>query len=448
MVTGDADGLVTHAGVVWLGEIADRSGLTAGLCRATSGLSRRRHHPGVTLTQMTIALADGATCVSDLVTFREQPALFGPMASHPTTWRSFERFGPVEFRGVAAARAQAREMAWAAGAGPDDDEAIIDFDSTLIRTRADKEDARPTYKGTFGHHPLLAMVAQTGEVLAGIIRPGNAGANCAADHVGLLDAAIAQLPAQWRAGHVQGADPATVQKRLVIRADAAGASHWFTEECREANIEFTIGYYIDHRVRDALLLAQEEDWVPAREPDGKRRRGAEVIELTELVSLDEWPDGTRLIVRREEPHPGAQLSLFDTVEGKRHTAFITDSTSDNIAALELRHRQRGRAEGIVRDVKACGLANLPFDGIANNDLWMQLCFTANDLLAWGRRISLDGPMRRATPKTIRYRLLHTAGRTSPQHHRLHLDRTWPWTPTLITAIDRIQCRLTAAQPTA
>lgn len=440
-VTGDGDGLVTHAGVVWLGEIAERSGLRAGFSRATRRLERRRHDPGVTLTQMAIALADGATCVSDLVTFRAQPALFGPTASHPTAWRSFERLGPDELAGIDTARADARAAAWAAGAGPDGDETIIDVDSTLVRTRADKEDARPTYKRTYGHHPLLAMLPATGEVLAGLMRPGNAGANNTADHVTVLDAAIAQLPAQWRAGHHQGADPSLVQKRLLIRADAAGASHWFSEECREANIEFSIGYHVDHRVRDALLLAQEEHWQPAREPDGRRRKGAEVIELTDLVNLAEWPTGTRLIVRREEPHPGAQLSLFDTVEGKRHTAFITDTTDDNIAALELRHRQRGRAEAIVRDVKACGLAKLPFDSIVNNDAWMRLCFTANDLLAWGRHISLDGPMRRATPKTIRYRLLHTAGHTSPQHHRLHLDRTWPWTPTLITAIDRVQERL-------
>jgi hypothetical protein len=442
-VTGDGDGLVTHAGVVWLGEIADRSGLTAGFSHATRDLARRRHDPGVTLTQMVIGLADGATCVSDLAVFRNQPALFGATASHPTAWRSFDRLGPVELAGIDTARADARAEAWAAGAGPDGEVLFVDFDATIVRTRADKQDARPTYKRTYGHHPLLAMIAETGEVLAGVMRPGNAGANCAADHVTLLDLAVAQLPAAYRAGHTQGADPAEVQKRLLIRSDAAGASHWFSEECRLANIEYSLGYWVDHRVRDAVLLTQEEDWQPAVEPDGKRRDGAQVIELTALVNLGDWPDGTRLIVRREDPHPGAQLSLFDTVEGKRHTAFITDTTSDDIAALELRHRQRGRAERVVRDVKACGLANLPFDCIVNNDTWMRLCFTANDLLAWGRRISLDGPMRRATPKTLRHRLLHTAGRTTHHCRRLHLDQTWPWTTTLTTAIDRIHDRLPA-----
>jgi hypothetical protein len=284
------------------------------------------------------------------------------------------------------------------------------------------------------------MIAETGEILAGKIRPGNAGSNTAVDHVVVLDAALAQLPNVWRAGHGDGDDPDEVVKRVTIRADAAGGTHWFAEACRDHNCEFSIGYHIDHRVRDALLFTTATDWQPAVERGGRIRDGADVVELTEHVNLSAWPSGTRLIVRREDPHPGAQLSLFDTIEGKRHTAFITDSLGD-IAELELRHRQRARAEAVIRDTKACGMTKLPFDDIVNNDVWLQLCFCANDLLAWGRRISLDGPMRHATPKTIRYRLLHVAARTSPGHHRLHLDKTWPWTTTLTTAIDRIRTHL-------
>lgn len=168
------------------------------------------------------------------------------------------------------------------------------------------------------------------------------------------------------------------------------------------------------------------------------RPGAEVVELTDHVNLDAWPNGTRLIVRRETPHPGAQLTLFDTIEGKRHTAFITDDTDDDIAGLELFQRRRARAENVIRDTKACGLANLPFDCVVNNETWMNLCFAAHDLITWARTISLDGPLRRATPKTIRHRLLHVAGRTTPTGRTLDLDRTWPWTPTLINAIDRLR----------
>ncbi len=143
-------------------------------------------------------------------------------------------------------------------------------------------------------------------------------------------------------------------------------------------------------------------------------------------------------MRRETPHPGAQLTLFDTIEGKRHTAFITDQTDDDIAALELFQRRRARAENVIRDTKACGLANLPFDDIVNNETWMQLCFAAHDLLTWARHISLPGQLRNATPKTIRHRLLHIAGRTTPTGRRVDLDRTWPWTTTLLDALTRLR----------
>lgn len=447
-VTGDGDGLVSHAGVAWLAETADLSGLTDGLSVAMAGVPQRRHDAGRTLAQMVLALADGATCLSDLAAVRAQPTMFGTVASAATVWRTFDHVGSVELRAIAAARAGARARAWAAGAGPAGDEVIIDVDSTIIRTKADKQDAAPTYKRTFGHHPLLAMCAETDEVLAGILRAGNAGANTAVDHVVLLADALAQLPAAWRAGHDVGDDASSVQRRILVRADSAGASHWLAEECVDRNIEFSLGYQIDERVRDGVTMVPTGCWHPAVDADGQRRDGAEVVELTDLVSLDTWPAGTRLIVRRERPHPGAQLSLFDTVEGFRHTAFITNTAGYDIAALELRQRQRARAENVIRDAKATGLANLPFDDIVNNDVWMQLCFTANDLLAWAQQIGCTGQLRRATPKTIRHRLLHVAARITPTGHRLRLDRHWPWTTALLDAIARVRTAFASLSVTA
>jgi hypothetical protein len=423
---------------VWLAETADLCGLTAGFETAFDALPWRSHRPGRTMAQMVLALADGATAMSDIAVLRNQPTIAGPVASDPTVWRTFNAVGPVELRGIAAARAAAREQAWAAGAGPDGELLVIDMDATIIRTRADKQDATPTYKRTYGHHPLLAMAGDCDEVLAGIMRPGNAGSNTAIDHIVVLDQAVAALPTLWRAGHNRGDDPDDTAKELLVRSDAAGASHWLTEECRDRNIGFSVGYQIDNRVRDGLVLVDDDTWTPAIDGNGRPRPGAEVVELTTLVDLVGWPEGTRLIVRRETPHPGAQLSLFDTIEGKRHTAFITDQTSDDIAALELFQRRRARAEAVIRDTKACGLANLPFDDIVNNTTWMQLCFAAHDLLVWARHISLDGALRRATPKTLRHRLLHIAGRTTPTRRRLDLDRTWPWTTHLLDAISRLR----------
>lgn len=437
-VSGDGDGLVSHAGVAWLAEAADLSGLTGGLSAAMAGVPQRRHDPGRTLAQVVLALADGATCLSDLAAIRAQPTVFGSVASEATVWRTFDHVGSVELSGIAQARAAARQRAWSAGAGPTGDEVIIDIDSTIIRTRADKQDAAATYKRTYGHHPLLAMCPETDEVLAGILRPGNAGANTAIDHIQLLADTLGQLPDLWRAGHDVGDDPSLVERRILVRADSAGASHWLAEECVDRNIEFSLGYQIDERVRDGVTLVPTGCWHPAVDADGQRRDGAEVVELTDLVNFDAWPAGTRLIVRRERPHPGAQLSLFDTIEGFRHTAFITNTAGYDIAALELRQRQRARAENVIRDAKATGLANLPFDDIVNNDVWMQLCFAANDLLAWAQQIGCVGQLRRATPKTIRHRLLHVAARITPNSRRLRLDRHWPWTTALLDAITRVR----------
>lgn len=442
-VTGDGEGLVSRAGLVWLAETADLTGLSAGFGTAFDTLAWRSHRPGRTMAQMVLALADGATCLSDLAVLRDQPALVGAVASEATVWRTFDGVGPVELRAMAAARGEAREQAWAAGAGPDGERLVIDMDATILTTRADKADAAPTYKRTYGHHPLLAMAGDCGEVLAGMLRPGNAGSNTAADHVVVLGQAIDALPTDWRAGHEPGDHHDDTAKELILRADAGGTTHWLTEECRDRNIAFSLGYGIDGRVRDALLLSAEDHWQPAIEADGTARPGAEVIEITDLVDLSAWPTGTRLIVRRERPHPGAQLSLFDTIEGMRHTAFITDQDDHDIAHLELFQRQRARAENVIRDTKACGLANLPFDCVVNNEVWMQLCFTAHDLLVWARAISLTGPLRRATPKTIRHRLLHVAARTTPRNRRLDLDRTWPWTPTLLDALHRLRTAFTS-----
>jgi hypothetical protein len=442
-VTGDGEGLVSRAGLVWLAETADLCGLTGGFETAFAGLPARVHVPGRTMAQMVLALADGATALSDIVALRNQPAIAGRVASDPTVWRTFNAVGPLELRGIAKARAAARARAWAAGAGPDGEVLVIDLDATIVTTKAVKQDAAPTYKRTYGHHPLLAMAGDCDEVLAGLLRPGNAGSNTAVDHVVVLDHAIAALPPVWQAGHGRGDHVDDAAKELVVRADAAGASHWLAEDCRDRNINFSVGYAIDDRVRTGLLQIDDEVWKPAVDGNGADRPGAEVVELTDVVDLSAWPTGTRLIVRREIPHPGAQLTLFDTIEGKRHTAFITDQSDDDIAALELFQRRRARAENVIRDTKACGLANLPFDCVVNNETWMQLCFAAHDLLTWARHISLTGPLRRATPKTIRHRLLHVAGRTTPNRRRLDLDRTWPWTTTILNALDRLRHAFTS-----
>jgi len=178
----------------------------------------------------------------------------------------------------------------------------------------------------------------------------------------------------------------------------------------------------------------------ATELGGGIRDGAEVIELTEICELKGWPTDMRVISRRERPHPGAQLSLFDTHAGWRYTCFITNTEGDDIAALELRHRGHARVEDRVRCWKACGLANLPFDGFCANEAWVAVSVIAGALLAWSQMTCFDGALAKAEPKTMRYRVLHVAALLVHRGRDLimRLDETWPWASELATAFTRLR----------
>ncbi len=235
------------------------------------GISWNTHDPGVVLTHLAVAIADGGDCLSDFEALRSQSELFGDVASISTAWRAVKATASRELRQIARAVAGAREQVWAA-APPSD--ITIDFDAALVTAFSDKQDARPTYKGGFGFHPLGAWCDTTGEPLGAIFRPGNAGANDADDHLELLDQVVAVLPGEYQLGHEPGDDAGLVRHHIVVRADSAGASHGFVRGLVEANIEYSIGHPVDSGVREALLLFQEEDWVEAIEADGTVRDGA------------------------------------------------------------------------------------------------------------------------------------------------------------------------------
>ena len=442
-VTGDGRNLVSHAGTALLSELADLSGLTGAMsvAMADCGISWHTHDPGVVFTHLAVAIADGADCLADLAALTRQSALFGPVASVPTAWRVVNATASLEHRRIPEAVATARAKVWAAA--PPQGPLVLDFDATLVTAHSDKQDAAPTYKRGFGFHPLGVWCDTTGEPLAAMLRPGNAGSNDADHHLELLDQAIAGLPPAWQAGHQVGDTVDRVDHPILVRADSAGATHGFVRGLIEANCDYSIGYRIDTRVRDVLLLAQEEDWKPAVELDGRDRDGAWVTELTDLIDLSGWGPGTRLICRRERPHPGAQLTLFDINEGYRHTCFITNTPNDDIATLELRHRGHARVEDRVRCWKDCGLANLPFEDYARNQAWVAASLIAGALLAWSQMICFTGDLARAEPKTIRHRVLHVAAVLARRGHDLilRLDQNWPWTPDIITAFNRLRTAL-------
>ena len=423
-VRADGTGLSSRAGTALLALAAERLGLTDALGWALGETRERRsaHDPGRVFCDLAVMLADGGRCVSDLVALGSQPALFGEVASISTARRVLLSVGEAELDRLRAARAQARARAWAAGAAPE--EVILDFDATPITAHSDKEHAAGHYKGGFGFHPLLVSCGR--EVLAAILRPGNAGANNADDHLELFEAALEQLPR------------AALDGPILARSDSAGASHALAEACRETGVRFSFGYAIDERVRAAILALPERAWRPAINNDGRPREGAWVAELTCQVSLDAWPQGSRLIVRRERPHPGAQLSFTD-VDGHRFQCFITDQPDPDLAVLEARHRAHAIVEDRVRALKSTGLGNLPFAAFAPNQAWLEAALCAHDLTVWTQQLLFDGEHRVCEPKRLRYRLLHVAGRLT-RHARqltLHLPADWPWAAAIAKAFKRL-----------
>lgn len=442
-VTADGKNLVSHAGTALLSELADRSGLTEAMSVAMAGcgINWHTHDPGIVLTHLAVAMADGADCLADMASLREQSELFGPVASIATAWRAVEATSVFELRAIPDAIAAARAKVWAAC--PPGKSLVLDFDATLVNSYSEKQDATPTYKKGFGFFPLGVWCDTTNEPLAAKLRAGNSGANDTDDHVELLDRALSGLPEECQTGHFADDHPALVVHPILIRADSAGATHGFVDAIVAANCDFSIGFPIDQGVRDAMALVQEEDWIPATETDGSVRDGAWVVELTDLIPLSTWPDETRLIMRRERPHPGAQLTLFDTAEGFRHTCFITNTDGSDVATLELRHRGHARVEDRIRSWKDCGLANLPFDSFVRNEVWVATSLIAGALLAWSQMVCFEGALAKAEPKTMRYRVLHVAAFLAHKSRglTLRLDKTWPWANDLCEAFARLRAAI-------
>jgi Transposase DDE domain group 1 len=434
-VRADGEGLVSHAGAYLLVELTDRLGLTAALSEAMAPTRERRsaHDPGVVLRDLAVALADGGDCVTDLGVLRGQEGLFGPVASETTAHRVIKSIDAVVLEATRAARAKALKRAWDTGARPET--ITIDIDASLLSAHSEKERAAGTYKGGFGFHPLLCYLAETGEPLAAVLRPGNAGANTAADHFEVLQLALEQLP------------PGDLHREILARADIGGRTHAFTSDCRDAGIRFSVGYGVDERMREAILDLPEAAWERAIDGEGAERDGAQVAELTDHVDLSSWPEGTRLICRRERPHPGAQFEVFDA-HGYRHTAFITDQDGEDIAALELRHRRHARVEDSIRIAKETGMRNMPFAAFEHNQAWLEVSLIAQAILRWSALLCLTDELALAEPKRIRQRLLHVAGRIvrSGRRTTLRLPRSWPWADALAAAFARLRALPIASSP--
>jgi hypothetical protein len=426
-VTADGGGLVWRAGAALLVELADRTGLTGGLSDALADMRERRsaHDPGRVLRDVAVMLADGGDCVTDTDAYRGQERLFGARASETTTHRVLKSVDEQLLDQIRVARAQARLWVWDAGARPDS--ITLNIDATLVAAHSEKELAAGNYKHGYGFHPIGCWLDETGEALAAVLRPGNAGSNTAEDHFTVLGLALAQLPVE------------DLDREILVRTDIGGCTHAFTADCRDAGIRFSVGYELNDTVRTAILDLPETAWTQAINADGEDREGAWVAELTGHLDLSAWPERSRLICRRERPHPGAQFTIFDE-HGYRHTCFLTDQTGEDIAGLELRHRGRARVADTIRAGKNTGMRNLPHHAFEHNQTWLETSLIAQDLLCWTKLICLTGELARAEPKRLRHTLLHTAGRIVRHGRRtqLKLARDWPWSQTLAAAFTRLR----------
>jgi hypothetical protein len=440
-VSADGKGLVSQAGGLLLAEALQVTGLGQGLSGALTRWRAPRavHDPGKIIADLAMALGLGGDCLADVAVLRAQPELAGPVASDPVISRLISALAadaPRALRAIRKARAAARERAWALAGerapGADGSLIPVDLDATIVLAHSEKEKAAPTWKKTFGFHPLAAFAdhgaAAGGEPLAIVLRPGNAGSNAAAEHIEVTRLALAQLPRRAR-------------RRVLIRTDSGGGTHeflaWLASPGRR--LHYSIGMTITGEMQQAILQLPDRIWEPACDAGGQARPGAWVAELTGLLGLAGWPEGMRVIVRKERPHPGAQLRFTD-IGGHRFTAFATDAWRGQLADLELRHRRRARCEDRIRNAKDTGLRNLPLHGFNQNQIWCELVAMACELLAWMQMLALDGPARAWEPKRLRLRMFSAAGRLvcSGRRLRLRLAATWPWASQLTTAITRLQ----------
>jgi hypothetical protein len=452
--------LVSHAGSVLLVRAAQRVGLDAALREALGGWRKPTavHDPGKVILDLALMLAIGGDCLADVAQLRASPAVFGWVASDATVSRTIAALAADADRVLAAidtARAAARATAWrlAGSRSPGHDASpaspvIIDLDATLVTAHSEKEQAAATFKRGFGFHPLCAFVDHgaegTGEPLVIRLRPGNAGSNTATDHISVTRDALRQLPSH-QSGRRAG-------RAVLVRTDGAGCTHEYVSWLARQHVQYSIGFTLPTDFDTTLKKVPARAWSEAYDAEGRIRPGAFVAEITDLLDLTTWPPGMRVIIRKERPHPGAQLRITD-VDGNRVTAFATNTRSGGpgrqLADLELRHRRRARAEDRIRCAKDTGLRNLPLQGFDANRIWTAIVALACELTAWMQTLALhQHKARRWEPKRLRLRLFSIPARLATTARRtvLHAAGDAPFTSLLTSAITRLDALGGLARP--
>jgi hypothetical protein len=438
VVEAGGDQVVAHVGLHALGGFADRLGV--GDCLSArvpvDGERAPFHDRGKVLVQAMLMLAGGGEACTDIEHLRSQPDLFGSVPSDSTLYRTFRQIDAATLAGLCEAMGEVRARVWRRSSATTGKRTVVlDIDSSLHEIHSEnKVDAAANYKGGFGFHPMYCFADATGETLSVRLRPGNAGANSIADHVAVLDAAIAQLPAEIAVGHHRGDDPCQVRRAVQVRTDSAGCTE-FVWHCRARNIGFAVVARSNASVHAAISGVEFDAacWQPAVRQDGDERPGAAVAELTDHVDLADWPEGTRLIVRREPLHPGAQQTLFPSTMF-RYWGHYTDTDGDPVD-LDVHMRAHAHVEDHIRRLKDSGASRFPFVDLDANRAWLAVVCFADALVRWFQLLCLTGALAKAEPKTLRWALWHTPARLV-RHARRSIVRVldgWPTAPEILAA---------------
>ena len=444
VVEGGGTGAVAHVGLHALGSFADRLELGHSLSEVIPWTGERApvHDRGKVLTQAMLMLAGGGGACTDIEYLRSQGVLFGQVPSASTLHRVFHQLDEPTRAGLWDAMASVRAEVWSrTAATTGNGEVVLDIDASLHEIHSEnKQGTAAHYKGGFGFHPMYCFAEATGECLGVKLRPGNAGANTIADHLEVLDQAITGLADEVAAGHRPGDDPGLVKRCLRVRTDSAGCTN-FVWRCRERNVGFSVVARSNASVHAAISRIRFDDdaWRPALTQDGEEREGAAVAELTHLVDLSDWPEGTRLIVRREPLHPGAQGSLFPSATF-RYWGHYTDSDLDPVSA-DVDMRAHARVEDNIRRLKDTGANRFPFSDLDANRAWLDVVCFADALARWFQLLCMTGTRyATAEPKTMRWGIWHTPARLI-RHARRNIVRIidgWPTTSETLSAYRRIE----------
>ena len=389
---------------------------------------------------MALVLAGGGESCADIEHLRLQRDLFGSVASDSTVHRTFHELDAATLHKLSHATAHVRATVWdRLGLSATKDPVVLDIDASLVEIHSEnKEGAAAHFKGGFGFHPMFCFAEETGEALSAILRPGNANANTVSDHVAVLDAAIEQLPTGIASGHHAGDNVGLVQRAVIARTDSAGCTEGFLAACRARHVGFFVTARSNAQVSNAVFDAEGCDvWLPALTQDGDLRDGAAVTELTSLLERGSLPEGTRLIVRREPLHPGAQRSLIPSLEF-RYWGFYTDQPGDP-RDLDATMRAHAHVEQHIQRLKDSGLTSFPFSNFSANQAWLFTVALAGDLVRWFQLLCLEGPWKSARPKTLRWGLFHAPGRLIRRGRQLvvRVIDGWPATDVLLRAYQRV-----------